>query len=63
MNQQNFTAMNQEQLRQYIIENQNDKEAFYQYIDRLKNSFNNQVYSASLSGKEIESVISESYKK
>ena len=27
--------MDQEQLRQYIIQNQDEKEAFYEYLDRI----------------------------
>ena len=63
MNKPNFTTMNQEQLRQYIIANQNDKEAFYQYIDRLKANSHSEVYSASLSGQEIDKIISDRVRK
>jgi len=49
--------MNQEELRQYVIQNQDDKEAFYQYVDRLKANYNQQIYSHSLSDNEIEKVI------
>lgn len=49
--------MNQEELRQYVIQNQDDKEAFYQYIDRLKANSNKQIYSNSLSVNEIEKVV------
>ncbi|MBD2395076.1 hypothetical protein H6G11_12545 [Cyanobacterium aponinum FACHB-4101] len=49
--------MNQEQLRQYVIENQDDKEAFYQYVDCLKVNSNKQIYSNSLSVNDIDSVI------
>jgi len=52
-----FTTMNQEELRQYVIENQDDKEAFYQYVDHLKVNSNQQIYSHSLSVNEIEKVI------
>ena len=54
----NFTKMNQEELRQYIIQNQDDKEAFYQYIDRLKANSNNKMYSHSLPVNEIEKAVS-----
>lgn len=49
--------MNKEELRQYVIQNQDDKEAFYQYVDRLKANSNQQIYSHSLSYNEIEKVI------
>lgn len=49
--------MNQEELRQYVIQNQEDKEAFYQYLDRLKANSNQQIYSNSLSINEIKKVV------
>lgn len=49
--------MNQEELRQYVIQNQEDKEAFYQYLDRLKANSNQQIYSNSLSVNEIEKAV------
>ena len=49
--------MEEEELRQYIIQNQDDKEAFYQYLDRLKANSDNKIYSHSLSANEIEIVI------
>ena len=52
-----FTTMNKEELRQYVIQNQDDKEAFYQYVDRLKANSNQQIYSHSLSDNDIDSVI------
>lgn len=52
-----FTTMNQEELRQYVIQNQEDKEAFYQYLDRLKANSNQQIYSNSLSVNEIEKAV------
>lgn len=52
-----FTTMNQEELRQYVIQNQEDKEAFYQYLDRLKANSNQQIYSNSLSINEIKKVV------
>ena len=32
----NLSQMNKDELRQYVITHQDDKEAFYIYIDRLK---------------------------
>jgi len=51
--------MNKEELRQYVIQNQDDKEAFYQYVDRLKANSNQQIYSHSLSDNETEKVIAD----
>ncbi len=53
----NFTTMNKEELRQYVIQNQDDKEAFYQYLDRLKANSDHTIYSHSLSANEIETVV------
>ncbi len=59
----NFTTMNKEELRQYVIQNQDDKEAFYQYLDRLKANSNHKIYSHSLSANEIDTVISNQIQK
>lgn len=58
MKKPNFTTMDKKELRQYVIQNQNDEEAFYQYLDRLKANSDNKIYSNSLSPNEIETVIS-----
>ncbi len=52
-----FNNMTKEELRQYVITHQEDKEAFYIYIDRLKSNSSNKVYSNSLSAQEIEEVV------
>ncbi|WP_017293342.1 DUF6887 family protein [Geminocystis herdmanii] len=52
-----FITMNKEELRQYVIQNQDDKDAFYQYVDRLKSNSNQQIYSHSLCVNETEKVI------
>ncbi|MGB5592508.1 MAG: hypothetical protein WBM32_02590 [Crocosphaera sp.] len=54
-----FNNMNKEELRQYVITHQDDKEAFYIYIDRLKSHASNKVYSNSLSPQEIDEVITD----
>lgn len=46
--------MNQEELRQYVIQNQDDKKAFYQYLDQLKANSHNKIYPNSLSVNDIE---------
>ncbi len=53
----NFTDMNQEKLRQYIIQNPDDKDAFYQYIDRLKANSHHKMCSHSLPVSEIEKAV------
>jgi hypothetical protein len=35
----NFTAMSRKELRAYILENRDDDEAFYAYMDRLNGSY------------------------
>ncbi len=52
-----FRNMTKEELRQYVITHQEDKEAFYIYIDRLKSNPSNQVYSNTLSPQEIDEVV------
>ena len=54
-----FKQISKDQLRQYVITHQEDKEAFYIYIDRLKYNPSNKVYSNSLSSQEIDQVISD----
>ncbi|MDJ0659389.1 MAG: hypothetical protein QNJ42_07840 [Crocosphaera sp.] len=52
-----FNNMSKEELRQYVITHQEDKEAFYIYIDRLKSHPSNKVYSNSLSPQEIDQAV------
>ena len=54
----NFSNMSKEELRQYVISHQDDQEAFYQYIDRLKSHPSHQIYPNSLSPDEIQQVVS-----
>ena len=49
--------MSKDQLRQYVITHQEDKEAFYIYVDRLKSNPSSLVYSNSLSPQEIDQVV------
>lgn len=55
----NFNTMSKEELRQYVISHQDDKEAFYKYVDLLKSYPSRKVYSNSLSPNEIEQAILE----
>ncbi|MBD2559592.1 MULTISPECIES: DUF6887 family protein [Nostoc] len=36
MNQVNYTAMSDQELKSYLLTHKNDKEAFYAYMDRRK---------------------------
>jgi len=54
----NLATMSKEQLREYVVQHPNDKEAFYFYVDSLKSSSSSsQVYTSSLSPEEIDRVI------
>jgi hypothetical protein len=44
-----FNTMSKDELRQYVITHQGDKDAFYQYVDRLKSNSSGQVYPNSMS--------------
>lgn len=52
-----FSKMNKEELREYVISHQEDREAFYQYVDRLKSYPSNKIYPNSLSPDEIDQAI------
>lgn len=52
-----FNQMSKDELRQYVITHQDDKEAFYIYVDRLKSHSSTNVYPNSLSPREIEQVV------
>ncbi len=52
-----FDKMSQDELRQYVITDQDNKEAFYSYVDRLKSHPSTKVYPNSLSPKEIEQAV------
>lgn len=52
-----FNNMTKDELREYVITHQDDKEAFYIYIDRLKSNPSNKVYSNSLSPQEIDKIV------
>ncbi len=53
----NLSMMSKEQLREYVIQHPNDKEAFYFYVDSLKSGSSTQTYPSSLSPEEIDKVI------
>lgn len=52
-----FNTMSKEELRKYVISHQDDREAFYQYVDRLQSHPSSQVYPNSLSPDEIQQAI------
>ncbi|MDJ0597529.1 MAG: hypothetical protein QNJ37_01600 [Crocosphaera sp.] len=52
-----FNNITKDELRQYVITHQEDKEAFYTYVDRLKSNPSNKVYSNSLSAQEIDKIV------
>ena len=52
-----FNQMSKNELRQYLISHQDDQEAFYNYVDRLKSHPATKVYSNSLSPSEIDQAV------
>lgn len=52
-----FSQMSKEQLREYVINHQDDREAFYQYVDRLTANPSTQIYPNSLSPDEIHQAV------
>ncbi|MGK7944323.1 MAG: hypothetical protein AB4058_07625 [Microcystaceae cyanobacterium] len=57
-----FNAMTKDELRQYVITHQADKDAFYQYVDLLKSNSSGQVYPNSMTPDEIEQAVLEHIK-
>jgi hypothetical protein len=49
--------MSKEELREYVISHQDDREAFHQYVDLLQSHPSPKVYPSSLSPDEIQQVI------
>lgn len=62
MTQLNFNAMSETQLRAYVYEHREDREAFYAFVDRLKAKPRSVVYPASMTPEEIDRVILERVK-
>jgi hypothetical protein len=54
---QNFEAMSKAELRAYLIEHQDDQEAFYALVDRLTAKPASVNYSASMSLEETQKLI------
>jgi hypothetical protein len=59
MNKPNFDAMTKAELRAYVIAHQDDQEAFYAFVDRLKAKPPSRVYPASMTPEEINKAILE----
>lgn len=55
--------MNKDELRQYVITHQDDKEAFYIYVDQLKSNISTQVYPNSLAPQEIDQAVTDYLKR
>ncbi len=53
----NLNNMTKDELRQYVITHQEDKEAFYIYVDRLKSNPSTKVYSNTLPPQEIDQAV------
>lgn len=54
MSKPNFDAMTEAELRAYVYEHRDDKEAFYTFVDRLKAKPHSSVtYPASMTPEEI----------
>ena len=58
-----FNNMNKDELRQYVITHQDDKEAFYIYVDQLKSNISTQVYPNSLAPQEIDQAVTDYLKR
>jgi hypothetical protein len=57
MNKPNFDAMTKAELRAYVIAHQDDKEAFYAFVDHLTAKPSTKVYPASMTPEEINQAI------
>lgn len=57
MSKPNFDAMNKAELRAYVIEHQDDQEAFYAFVDRLTAKPSSVVYPASMIPEEIHQAV------
>lgn len=63
MNKPNFDAMSEAELRAYVYEHRNDREAFYAFVDRLKAKPSSVVYPASMTPEEIHQTVLDHIKK
>ena len=57
MSKPNFDAMSKAELRAYVIEHQDDQEAFYTFVDRLTAKPSSVVYPASMTPEEIHQAV------
>ncbi len=53
----NFDTMSKAELRAYVIEHQDDREAFYAFVDRLTAKPSSVVYPASMTPEEIHKAV------
>ena len=63
MNKPNFDTMSKAELRAYVINHQDDREAFYALVDRLTEQSDSVVYPASMTPEEIHQSVLEHIKK
>lgn len=57
MSKPNFDAMSKAELRAYVIEHQDEQEAFYAFVDRLTAQPSSVVYPASMTPEEIHQAV------
>lgn len=57
MSKPNFDAMSKAELRAYVIEHQDEQEAFYALVDRLTAKPSSVVYPASMTPEEIHQAV------
>jgi hypothetical protein len=57
MTKPNFDAMSKAELRAYVIEHQDDREAFYALVDRLTAQPSSVIYPASMTAEEIHKAV------
>lgn len=57
MTKPNFDAMSRAELRADVIEHQDDREAFYAFVDRLTAKPSSVVYPASMTPEQIHQAI------
>ncbi len=63
MTKPNFDTMSKAELRAYVINHQDDREAFYALVDRLTAQSNSVVYPASMTPEEIHQSVLEHIEK
>ena len=59
MTKPKFDAMSRAELQAYVIEHQDDREAFYAFVDRLTAKPSSVVYPASITPEEIHQAVLE----